>query len=117
MTEVLGHLRIEAEASAILADCHLHSLHDALHHQPVPSSRPRRPAAGFPKGSRNLAFMGQFCEMPDDVVFTVEYSVRSAQTAVYALLGSKRRPPAVYKGEFDPRVIYKAFRALHDIRP
>jgi hypothetical protein len=23
--------------------------------------------------------MGQFCEVPDDVVFTVEYSVRSAQ--------------------------------------
>ncbi|WP_375790008.1 oleate hydratase [Bradyrhizobium sp. Pha-3] len=35
-----------------------------------------------PTGSGNLAFIGQFfCEIPDDVVFTVEYSVRSAQTA------------------------------------
>jgi len=35
------------------------------------------------------------------VVFTVEYSIRSAQTAVYALLGLKREPPAVYQGKFD----------------
>ena len=69
-----------------------------------------------PQGSRNLAFTGQFCELPDDVVFTVEYSIRSAQTAVYALLGLDRAPPAVYKGAFDPRVLYKAFTALHDFR-
>ena len=53
--------------------------------------------------------------MPDDTVFTVEYSIRSAQTAVYALLGLKREPPAVYKGTFDPRVLLKAFMALHDV--
>jgi oleate hydratase len=68
-----------------------------------------------PDGWRNLAFTGQFCEMPEDVVFTVEYSIRSAQTAVYTLLGLKREPPAVYMGKFDPRVLYKAFMALHDI--
>ncbi len=70
-----------------------------------------------PKGSKNLAFMGQFCELPDDVVFTVEYSIRSAQAGVYALLGLKREPPPVYKGKHDPRVLYKAFMALHDRRP
>lgn len=31
-----------------------------------------------PKGSANLAFIGQFAEVPDDVVFTVEYSARTA---------------------------------------
>ena len=70
----------------------------------------------MPEGSSNLAFIGQFCELPEDVVFTVEYSIRSAQTAVYALLGLEREPPAVYQGEFDPRVLYKAFMALHDLR-
>jgi len=25
-------------------------------------------------------------------------------------------PPAVYQGKFDPRVLFKAFGALHDIR-
>ena len=69
----------------------------------------------MPEGSTNLAFVGQFCELPDDVVFTVEYSVRSAQTAVYSLLGLKREPPAVYKGQYDPRVLYRAFESLHGI--
>ena len=68
-----------------------------------------------PEGWTNLAFVGQFCELPDDVVFTVEYSVRSAQAAVYALLGLNREPPAVYKGQYDPRVLYRAFKTLHDI--
>ena len=57
---------------------------------------------------------GTFCEIPDDVVFTVEYSIRSAQLAVYGLLDLQMKPPAVYKGKFDPRVLLKAFRALHD---
>lgn len=42
-------------------------------------------------GWENLAFTGQFCEQPDDVVFTVEYSA-------YVLLGLKRELPAVFKG-------------------
>jgi oleate hydratase len=66
-----------------------------------------------PKGSANFAFMGQFCELPLDVVFTVEYSIRSAQVAVNALLGLALEPPAVYQGKFDPRVLFKAFEALH----
>jgi oleate hydratase len=53
--------------------------------------------------------------MPDDVVFTVEYSVRSAQKAVYTLLGLEKEPPPVYKGQYDPRVLLKAFMALHEI--
>ncbi len=72
-------------------------------------------AAVRPDGYPNLAFVGQYCELPDDVVFTVEYSIRSAQAAVYDMLGAGRQPPPVYKGQFDPRVIYKAFRALHDL--
>ena len=45
----------------------------------------------------------------------VEYSIRSAQTAVYTLLGLKREPPAIYRGRFDPRVLLDAFVALHDL--
>jgi len=68
-----------------------------------------------PAGATNFAFIGQFCEQADDVVFTVEYSIRSAMAATYDLLGLKITPPKVYKGERDPRVIYNAFRALHDL--
>jgi hypothetical protein len=30
-----------------------------------------------PEGSTDLVFIGQYAEVPDDVVFTVEYSVRT----------------------------------------
>lgn len=66
-------------------------------------------------GFHNLAFTGQFVELPDDVVFTVEYSVRAAQLAVYSLLDLQMKPPGVYRGKFDPRVLLKAFSALHDL--
>ena len=49
----------------------------------------------MPKVSKNLAFVSQFVEIPDDVVFTVEYSVRAAQMAVYELLDIKRQVPPI----------------------
>jgi len=45
-------------------------------------------------------------------VFTVEYSVRSAQAAVYSLLQLDRAPHAVYKGHHNPIVLYRAFMSL-----
>jgi oleate hydratase len=39
--------------------------------------------------------VSQFVEIPDDVVFTVEYSIRAAQMAVYELLGIERDIPRV----------------------
>jgi oleate hydratase len=80
----------------------------------LPRAKGDRPQV-IPERTRNLAFLGQFCELPDDVVFTVEYSVRSAQTAVYALLELDKKPPAVYRGIFDPRVLLHAFESLHDL--
>ena len=115
MTEILGHLHIEAEADKILADTNcIPCMMPFITSQFLRRETGDRPQV-VPAGTKNLAFLGQFCELPNDVVFTVEYSIRSAQTAVYALLGLKREPPAVYQGKFDPRVLYKAFLALHDI--
>ena len=68
----------------------------------------------IPEDSKNLAFIGQFCELPEDVVFTVEYSIRSAQTAVYSLLGLDRTPPPVYRGQDSLRILMEAFKTLHD---
>ena len=78
----------------------------------LPRSKGDRPAV-LPPRSKNLAFVGQFCEIDDDVVFTVEYSIRSAQTAVYALLGIDREPPPVYKGTHDLKILAEAYRTLH----
>jgi oleate hydratase len=107
-------LRIEAEASRILehANC-IPCLMPFITSQFMPRSRGDRPHV-TPDGWQNLAFTGQFCELPNDVVFTVEYSVRSAQNAVYALLGLDLAPPDVYKGQHDPRIVYKAFSTLRD---
>ena len=114
MTEVLGHLGAQSEAANILnrAIC-IPCMMPFITSQFMPRAKGDRPDV-IPKGYKNLAFIGQYCELPEDVVFTVEYSIRSAQTAVYNMLELNRRPPPVYHGTFDPRVLYRAFRALHD---
>jgi myosin-crossreactive antigen len=40
---------------------------------------------------------------------------RLVQMAVYSLLGLEREPPPVYKGQFNPRVLFEAFVALHEM--
>lgn len=115
MTEMLGHFRVGAmDTSRILetSTC-IPCMMPFVTSQFLRREKGDRPQV-VPQGATNFGFIGQFCELPEDVAFTIEYSVRSAQTAVYALLDLKRKVPAVYKGKFDPRVIYKAFMALHD---
>jgi oleate hydratase len=77
----------------------------------MPRVKGDRPPA-VPPGTSNFAFIGQYCEIPDDVVFTVEYSVRSAQTAVFALLGLEKEVSKLYKGTHDPRVMFAAMTTL-----
>lgn len=112
MTELLGHLGLAGQAEGILntATC-VPVMMPFITSQFLRRGCGDRPAVR-PEGYSNLAFMGQYCELPDDVVFTVEYSVRSAMTAVYALLDAGRAPPPVYKGQADPRVLFHAWRAL-----
>jgi oleate hydratase len=59
-----------------------------------------------PKNSVNLAFVSQFVEIPDDVVFTVEYSVRAAQMAVYQLMKIDRPVPPVTRHDKSLAVIF-----------
>ncbi|WP_210205227.1 oleate hydratase [Ochrobactrum sp. POC9] len=65
----------------------------------------------IPHGAANFAFLGQFVEMPEDTVFTVEYSVRSAMTAVYGLFGVDKPVPPIYHGLLDPKVGLQALEA------
>jgi len=115
MSEVIGHMGMGAPAQRILETCTcIPCMMPFITSQFLRRAKGDRPPV-VPEHSKNLAFIGQFCELPEDVVFTVEYSVRSAQTAVYSLLGMNRTPPPVYKGQYDPRVLLKAFRTLHDM--
>lgn len=113
MIEVMGHLGLLEQVDGMLehATC-IPCMMPFITSQFLPRKAGDRPQV-VPKGARNFAFTGQFCEIPDDVVFTVEYSVRSAQQAVSTLFATGRVPPAVYKGQHDPRVLYKAFTSLH----
>ncbi len=114
MIEIMGHLGIQAHAQQILDTCTcIPCMMPFITSQFLRRAKGDRPQV-VPKRSKNLAFVGQFCELPDDVVFTIEYSIRTAQTAVYALLGLRRYPPPVYKGHHDPRILLKTFFALHD---
>jgi oleate hydratase len=64
----------------------------------------------IPEGAQNFAFLGQYVEIPEDVVFTVEYSVRAAMHAVYSLTGTDRKIPGIYHAAVHPTV---ALRTLH----
>lgn len=66
-----------------------------------------------PEGSTNFGVIGQFVEVPDDVVFTVEYSVRTAQTAVFKLLGLDKKPNPFPRVSNDLKVVWDAYKAMH----
>jgi len=115
MVEIIGHLGIGEHTQEILETCTcIPCMMPFITSQFLRRAKGDRPQV-IPEHSKNLAFIGQFCELPEDVVFTVEYSVRSAQTAVYSLLGMSRTPPPVYQGRYDPRVLLQAFLTLHDM--
>lgn len=66
----------------------------------------------LPQGTTNFAFLGQFAEIPKDCVFSVEYSVRSAQTAVYGLFETDKEVLPVYDSIHKPDVLIKAMMAI-----
>jgi len=92
LRELCGHLRFDEEtvASANCIPCKMPYITSMF----MPRRRADRPLP-VPSSSKNLAFISQFVEIPDDVVFTVEYSVRAAQMAVYQLFEIARQIPPV----------------------
>jgi oleate hydratase len=66
----------------------------------------------LPQGATNFAFLGQFAEVPKDCVFTVEYSVRCAQTAVYGLFETGKEVIPVHDSIYRPNVLIKAIKTI-----
>ena len=66
-----------------------------------------------PKGSTNFAMISQFVEIPEDMVFTEEYSVRAARIAVYTLLGINEPICKVTPYHKDPKVLKKALETAY----
>ncbi|MFM9927570.1 oleate hydratase [Variovorax sp. H27-G14] len=66
----------------------------------------------IPHGAKNFALLGQYVEIAEDVVFTVEYSVRGAMHGVYGLMGVDKQVPPIYHGIADPKVALASLRTL-----
>jgi Myosin-crossreactive antigen len=105
LQELCGHLRFDLEtiASANCIPCRMPYITSMF----MPRMRSDRPLP-VPRGSKNLAFVSQFVEIPDDVVFTVEYSVRAAQMAVYELLDIDRKIPPITPHDKSVRTQFEA---------
>jgi oleate hydratase len=112
LTELFSHLRFDAEISQLLetSNC-IPCMLPYITSQFLTRSPGDRPQV-MPEISENLAFIGQFTEVPDDVVFTVEYSVRTAQTAVYELMELDKKPIPIYKGDHHMDVLLDAMKSL-----
>jgi oleate hydratase len=98
LIEILNHLRFEKNQQEILASANcVPCLMPHITSQFMPRKIGDRPQV-VPPCAKNFAFIGQFCEIPQDIVFTLEYSVRSAQIATYNLLKLNKRPTPIYQG-------------------
>ena len=111
LQELCGHLNFDLAtfANANCIPCRMPYITSMF----MPRAASDRPLP-VPANSKNLAFVSQFVEIPDDVVFTVEYSVRAAQMAVYQLLGIDREIPPILRHDKSMKVkfdaLVKAFR-------
>jgi oleate hydratase len=91
MTELLSHLNFPVESllpKSITIPCLLPLATSAL----LPRYPKNRPEV-IPPNTTNIALLGQFTEIPRDTTFNMEYSIRGAQMAVYALMGLPKSPP------------------------
>ncbi|MDR3711610.1 MAG: oleate hydratase [Puia sp.] len=114
LTELIHHLHfeqyeLEIKSSVInVIPCMMPYI-DALFQ---PRAKADRPAV-VPEGSTNLAFISQFVEIPEDMVFTEEYSVRAARLAVYTLLGLDKKVAPVTEHWKRPEVLAKAIHTSY----
>ena len=92
LRELCGHLRFDLESmkTGNCIPCRMPYITSMF----MPRHLADRPVP-VPPGSKNLAFVSQFVEIANDVVFTVEYSVRAAPMAVYQLLDITRTIPPI----------------------
>jgi oleate hydratase len=103
--ELCGHLNFDRSTfkTATCIPCRMPYITSMF----MPRGRGDRPLP-VPGLSKNLAFVSQFVEIPEDVVFTVEYSVRVAQMAVYELLKIDREIPPILHHDKSLAVNYEA---------
>jgi oleate hydratase len=110
-SELLYHCGLEDSIPSILAHSTVStSMMPYITSQFMPRKISDRPKV-IPEGCVNLAFIGQFVELPGDVVFTVETSVRTAMMAVWGLTGLSKPMIPMHEPVYDLRVIVSSLKA------
>jgi oleate hydratase len=113
LEETLRHLRFDDQqlqsimASSMSVPCNLPYVNNIW----LPRSQGDRPPP-VPANATNLGLIGQYVEVPREIAFTIECSVRSAWEAIHTLLKRGPRPPAVYQSQFDPKAVFNALKVF-----
>jgi len=112
LEETLRQLRFDKQLDAIMASsicvpCYMPYVNNIW----LPRRRGDRPPP-VPEGATNLGFIGQYVEVPKEIAFTIECSVRTAWEAIYVLLKRGPAPPPVYQGQYDLKALFNALRVF-----
>lgn len=117
LAELCYHLGIEDQLDAVAAATKVRmALMPYITAQFMPRAAGDRPHV-VPAGCTNLGLLGQFVETSNDVIFTMESSVRTARIAVYTLLGLPKQVPDLSPTQYDIRTLLKAARAINNGEP
>ena len=108
LEEVVRQLRFDGHLDAIMASsicipCNMPYVNNIW----LTRRRGDRPSV-VPEGATNLGLIGQYVEVPREIAFTIECSVRSAWEAIYVLLKRGPAPPPVYQSQYDPKALFNA---------
>jgi oleate hydratase len=112
LEETLKQLRLDKQLDAIMASsicvpCYLPYVNNIW----LPRHRSDRPSP-VPDGATNLGLVGQYVEVPREIAFTIECSVRTAWEAIYRLLKRGPAPPPVYQSQYDPKALFNALKVF-----
>ena len=117
LAELCFHLGIADRLDEVAANTKVRlALMPYITAQFMPRAAGDRPRI-VPEGCVNLALVGQFVETSNDVVFTVESSVRTGRIAAYSLLGLGKQAPDIAPTQYDIRALLKAARTLNNNEP
>lgn len=115
LTELLYHLNMLDMLDDLLEHTYASTaMMPYITSQFMPRKETDRPRI-VPEGCTNLAFIGQYVEVTDDVVFTVETSIRTPLEAVYALTKLDKDIIEVYPSKYDARYFVERFKKFGGI--
>ena len=117
LTELCYHLGILDQIDNVIENTIVHTTFmPYITSMFMPRAKGDRPNV-VPEGCKNLGLVGQFVETNNDIVFTMESSVRTARIAVYELLNLNKQVPDIIPLQYDIRQLLKATKSLNDYRP